>query len=158
MTDKASIIKRKVMLKIAQDDKTRELINNNNIEYPEDLIGQNIFPYLKIDDTIQESKICIGIAVNFPSINKSNKLFKDTKVTILVVCDNGILNMENGYCRTDLIIERVLELMNWNDWLGFDMEVSYDKETPLDNKFYTREIQFTSLSHNSTINGNRINK
>ena len=52
MTDKASIVKRKIMLKIAQDDKIRELINNNDIEYPEDLIGQNIFPYLKIDNTI----------------------------------------------------------------------------------------------------------
>lgn len=158
MTDKASIVKRKIMLKIAQDDKIRELINNNDIEYPEDLIGQNIFPYLKIDNTIQEAKICIGIAVNFPSVNRSNRLFKDTNITILVICENGILNMDSGYCRTDLIIERILELINWNDWLGFDMELSYDKENPFDAKFYTREVQFTSLSHNNTVNGNRINK
>lgn len=158
MIDKASIAKRKIMLKIAQDTTIFNLLDNTTVEYNEDLIGRSIFPYLKIDGTMQESKICIGVAVNFPSVNKNNKLFKNTTVTFLIMCDNGILNMKNGYCRTDLVTERILELVNWNDWLGFDMELVYDNEAPFNQSLYTREIQFKSLAHNNTKNGNRINK
>ena len=158
MIEKASITKRKIMLKIAQDDEIIKLLNNPKVEYNEDLIGTTIFPYLKIDGTMQESKVCIGVAVNFPSVNKKNKLFKNTTVTILVMCDNGVLNMSNGSCRTDLLIERVCEIINWNDWLGFDMELVYDDEAPFNENLYTREVQFKSLAHNNTLNGNRINR
>lgn len=158
MIDKPSTIKQKIMLKLAQDKNMRNYIGDVQIEYPEDLIGKSIFPYLKVDGTVQESKVCIGISANFPNINEKNNRFKNATITILILCENGFLNTNNGYCRTDLISERICELLNWNDIFGFRLNLISDKESPLDERFYTRELVFKTVTNNNTLNGSIINK
>ena len=77
MIDKTSVTKRKILQMFAKDDTIFNLINNKSetIEYPEDLIGINLFPYLKVDYTLEESGTFIGVKIEYPNINQSNYLF-----------------------------------------------------------------------------------
>lgn len=158
MIEKASTTKRKIIQKIVQDKKIQELIENKDIEYPEDLIYSNIFPYLKIDDTILESKISLGIEVDFPKRIGKNNSFKEVQISFLGICKNDFLKMNNGYSRLDLLMERICELLNWNSWLGFKFDLVSEYGKPYNDKFYSRELIFNTVGNNNMINGNRINK
>lgn len=149
--DKTSVTKRKILKKFAQDEIIYDLINNKSsaIEYPEDLIGVNLFPYLKIDGTLEESGTYIGIAIEYPNINKTNYTYKDTRITVLVVCDNKSLTTNKGYIRTDLIAERITDIMNYNRWLGYEIRLVSDTEQPLNDKYYYRQLIFKSEANNS---------
>lgn len=158
MIDKISTAKRQIIQKIVNDEKIKEIINNNDIEYSEDLIGQNVFPYLKIDDTVQEAKICLGVGIDFLQRIKTNIACKEVQITFLIVCQNRYLTMDSGYSRTDILSERLTEIFNWNDYFGFDFDLVSDIEKPFNNQVYTRELVFRTVGNNSMVNGNRINK
>ena len=149
--DRASVTKRKILQKFAQDETIFNLINNksDNIEYPEDLIGVNLFPYLKIDYTVEEAGTFIGVKVEYPNINVSNYTYKDTHITVLIVCDNKSLKTDSGYIRTDLVAERITELLNYNRWLGYEVRLVSDMEDPLNDKYYYRKIVFKSEANNT---------
>lgn len=158
MNGTTSSLKRKIMLKLANNSKIFDLIDNDSVskESPDDLIYKNIFPYLKVDYTIQEAVTCIGVKIDYPNID-SNEIYKDAQLTFLVVSANRCLKVDGGYTRTDLIGEEILNAFNWDDSLGFTLKLSSDKEDPLDETFYYRKLVFNTVSPNSMKNGDKIN-
>lgn len=163
MQDKPSKIKKEIMLKLCEDRRIFELLNNGEvkIEYKDDLIGKSIFPYLKIDYTQEQSGTYICLGINFPSISE-NQILKISEITFLVVSNNNnnLVNKGNdtGFVRTDLIVEQILTLFNWNDLFGFDLKLNSDIEGTLNENFYYREAIFKSLTTNSMVNGTRVNQ
>lgn len=158
MKDKASKAKKDLMLYLAADRTIFDAINNPNIPFVnyDDLIGENIFPYLKIDYTVQQAGTFIGVKIDYPSVNM-NEIYKNVLITFLVVSSNGQLRTPQGDCRTDLIAERICELLDWSTAMGFRIELVSDKEDPLNGEFYYREIIFRSVSTNGIENGVKIN-
>lgn len=160
MESKASEIKRKVMLAMCNSEKIVSLIDNKDIEYPDDLIDTNIFPYLKIDYTVQDAGTYIGVAVDFPTINR-NEIYKDMRLTILIVVSNGKMRMDggenSGMCRTDLIAEELMNALDWNTFLGFKLRLYADREDVFNESFYCRKLVFTSVSDNGIKNGVKVN-
>lgn len=160
MESRASEIKRKVMLAMCNNDKIVSLIDNANVEYADDLIDTNIFPYLKIDYTVQDAGAYIGVAVDFPTINK-NEIYKNMKLTILIVVSNGKMRVDgggySGMCRTDLIAEELMNTLDWNTFLGFKLRLYADKEDIFNESFYCRKLVFTSVSDNGIQNGVKVN-
>lgn len=149
--DKTSVTKHKLLQMFAKDDTIFNLINNksNMIEYPEDLIGINLFPYLKVDYTVEESGTFIGVKIEYPNVNQSNYTYKDTRITILIVCDNKSLATNSGYIRTDLVAERIVELLNYNRYFGYELRLVSDSEDPLNEKYYYRKLIFKSEANNT---------
>ena len=127
-----------------------------NADNPDDLIYTNIFPYLKVDYTVQEAATYIGIKLEYPDIN-DNEIYKDAILTFLIVSANGHLKVPGGYSRTDLIAEELLSLFNWSDELGFKIKLYAEKEDPVNENFYYRRLIFESVSPNSVENGVKIN-
>lgn len=158
MITKASDTKRKILAKLVKDEKIREYIGNDDIEYPEDLIGKSFFPYLKADDTIQESRLCVGVEVEFYKRASLNAAYKDVEITFLCVCENNFLHTKTGYSRVDLLTERISELINWNSWLGFKFELVSDTAKPYNNKLYFRELVFSTVGNDNMVDGKRINR
>lgn len=160
MESRASEIKRRVMLAICGNERIVSLIGDDGIEYPDDLIDTHIFPYLKIDYTAQNAGTYIGVAVDFPTINR-NEIYKNMKITILVVVSNGSMRVEDseykGKCRTDLITEELINIFDWNDFLGFKLKMYSDKEDVFNESFYCRKLVFTSVSDNGIRNGVKVN-
>ncbi len=151
-------LKRKIMMKLAKDPKIFELIDNKTIDpdCPDDLIYTNIFPYKRIDYTVQEvgSYICIGL--DYPKINP-NEIYKDVSLSFLVICNTHAMKVNGGYSRTDAIAERIIELFDWSTDLGFRIELNYEDEDAVDENFYFRRLVFTSFSPNGMKDGKKIN-
>lgn len=159
MTNPPSTTKMNIMLLLAGDQQIFDLINNPDIsyEYYDELIGENIFPYLKVDHTVQQSGTFIGIKIDFPNRNK-NIIYKNTSITFLIISSNNQVLTPQGFCRTDLIAERINSLFDWSSILGYRMELSYEKENPLNEDFYYREMKFVSVSPNGIVNGVKVNE
>lgn len=132
------------------------LIDDKKIEYPDDLLGTHIFPVLKLDYTEQEMGSYICIAVDYPSICK-NIVNKNYILTVLLISHNGHSITSTGDCRTDLLSEEVIKLLNWKDDIGFRLELISDKEYVLDKSHHARELIFDSIVSNSMINGVKQN-
>lgn len=158
MNGKTSTLKRKILLRLAENERIFELIDNKKInkKNPDDLININIFPFLKIDYTVQEAGTYIGIKIDYPELN-SNIIFKNTRLTVLIVSANRHLRAASGDLRTDLISEEILNSINWNDCFGFEVRLVSDREDPLNEDFYYRKLVFESVSPNSMKNGVKIN-
>lgn len=150
-------LKRKFMMMIAEDEVTFKTIDNKLAEYPDDLFGtnncsQSIFPHLKVDFTEQEAGTYVCIKIDYPSICK-NELYKNYVLTIMIISNNAHLKTITGSSRTDIIAESLIKLFNWNNTIGFVLELESDIEDPLSNKHYFRKLRFKSISPNSVYNG-----
>ena len=158
MNGNTSSLKRKIMMMLANNTDIFELFDNNTIDKdtPDDLIYVNIFPYLRVDYTVQEAGTYIGVKLEYPNID-TNEIYKDTQLTFLTVSANRHLKTDGGYARTDLISEKILEIFNWNSFLGFKIKLVSDTEDPVDENFYYRKLIFKSVSPNSMRNGDKIN-
>lgn len=151
-------LKRKIMMKLAKDPKIFELIDNKNVDpdCPDDLIYQNIFPYKRVDYTVQEvgSYICVGL--DYPKINH-NEIYKNVSLSFYIICNSNAMKVNGGYSRTDAIAERIIELFDWTSDLGFRIELNYEDEDALDENFYFRRLVFSSFSPNGMKDGKKIN-
>lgn len=158
MATTTSSFKREIMMKLANDPRIFELINNPNIDpdNPDDLIYVNIFPYLKVNYTIQEVGTFIGVKLDYPVIN-SNEIWKDAEMTISIICANGAMKADGGLSRTDLISERIIELLQWNGDYGCRIELISEKENPVDENFYYRKLVFGFFAPNGMKNGVKVN-
>lgn len=145
--------KKRFMMMMAEDEEIFKLLDNPDAEYPDDLIGVNIFPQIKIDFTEQETRSYIGVKLDYPSICK-NELYKNYVLTVMIISNNRHLkDPKTGNSRVDMIAERVTDLLNWNHEYGFRIELVSDIEDPLNEKFYYRRLVFKSLVSNSLENG-----
>lgn len=145
--------KKRFMMMMANDEEIFKLLDNPDAEYPDDLIGVNIFPQIKVDFTEQETRSYIGVKLDYPSICK-NELYKNYVLTVMVISNNRHLkDPKTGYSRVDMIAERVTNLLNWNNEVGFTIELVSDIEDPLNEKFYYRRLVFKSLISNSLEDG-----
>ena len=158
MNGSASELKRKIMLKLANDPTIFKLIDNKDIDEDEsdDLIYNNIFPYIRVNYTVQEVGSYICIKLDYPDIN-GNEIYKDAELTFFVICNFDCMKCNGGYSRSDLIAERIIELFDWSDELGFRLKFLSEKEAPIDENFYYKRIIFTSVSPNGMKNGKKIN-
>ena len=158
MATTTSSFKREIMMKLANDKRIFELINNPHIDLdnPDDLIYVNIFPYLKVDYTIQEVGTFIGVKLDYPYIN-NNEIWKDAELTISIICANEAMKADGGLSRTDLISERIIELLQWNGDYGCRIELISEKENPVDNNYYYRKMVFGFFAPNGMKNGVKVN-
>lgn len=148
--------KRKLMMMLAEDETIFTLLDNKTAEYPDDLINVNIFPQIKIDFPSQEVATYIGLKIDYPSVC-NNELYKNFHLTIMIISNNAHLKTKTGDSRTDLLGEAIIKVLNWNNDLGFRIEVVSDVEDPLDTNFYYRKLVFKSITSNSMINGMKQN-
>ena len=143
-------IKRKIMLKRAEDKEIFDLINNTGVSYDcyDDLIYRNIFPFLKVDFTETQAGNYIGVGIDYPVV-RARETFKRSRITFLIICNTATLRIGNSsYTRTDSVAERIIELFQNSNELGYDMELYSDIEDIHSSKFYYRELVFQSKSNN----------
>lgn len=144
--------KKRFMMMLAEDAEIFKLLENKDAEYPDDLIGTSIFPQIRIDSTTLEAKTYIGVKLDYPSICK-NELYKNYVLTVMIISINDHLKTKTGDSRVDLLAEEITDILNWNDEIGFRIELVSDVEDPLNEKFYYRRLVFKSIVSNSLENG-----
>lgn len=140
------------MLKLAEDKIIFDLLDGQPEQDPDDLINTIIFPQIKITFTDQQTKTYLGLKIDYPSVCV-NELYKNYILTIMIISNINHLKAPNGESRPDLIAEEIVDLLNWNNQVGFNIELISDKENPLNEKYYYRELKFKSITSNSLENG-----
>lgn len=150
--------KKKIMTMLVSNEKIFKLIDNKDIsfEYCDDLINKNVFPHIKVNFTSQETETYIGIKIDYPSIC-NNEIYKNYRLTVMILSNNSHLKTHTGESRTDLLGEEIIKVFNWREDLGFRVELISDTEDPFDTNFYYRRLIFKSIASNSMNGGIKNN-
>jgi hypothetical protein len=125
---------------------------NFDPEAPQDCMYEVLFPYIKIDYTVDQVGTYIGLKIDSPSICK-NELYKNFILTITVICNNSAMRTDYGGTRTDAICGELVKMLNWNNTIGFTLELTSDVEDVLNKDYYYRTVRFKSIASNSIKNG-----
>lgn len=143
-------LKNSLIKYLYHDDKIVKLIDDNKIKISDDLLGTHIFPFFKVNYTLEETGTYICIKID--ELNDSyNKSYKPYKFSIMIISHMDHL-LCKGNSRVDLIGERVKELFNWNDNFGFQLELNISTEGILNERYYYRTLEFQSITYNNLQN------
>jgi hypothetical protein len=131
------------------------LIDNDKISQPDQMSDNNLFSYMKIPDTTLEVENYICFDVNARS-SSYNDLYKNITINMAVVCHNHNIKAGMGN-RHDLLGGVVIDILNFSNLLGLQLELVSDTETIWEKEYNVRLLQFKNLTLNSVRNGVRIN-
>jgi len=140
-------MKKKIMNALVENENIVAALDVPEIEDPYDLIYTHIYPFLYMPDIQEKAKVYITMKLETTKIF-SNDRFKNAILTLCVVSHRDKMKTEWNSTRTDLIAGLLIDEFNWKDLLGFEMELSSDIESPLDNTYYVRQVVFESTVKN----------
>lgn len=98
-----------------------ELINKDEIEEPEDLIGKNIFNFIRYPNAPEEEITFIAFEVDVPEVySDRNYLFKQLTITFYIVSHERLMPTDDvsGGVRNDLIAAYIDKLFNGYEGIG----------------------------------------
>lgn len=127
-------------------------INPDYIGSEDDLIYNNIFPYLRIPETQTEVECYITMSVDMPRVSTKNYFFKDMVITLNVICHEQMMRMPARYSatRADYIASLLNKIFNGNKNYGtVALEYVSDVESILLNKYFVRSLRFRCNELNS---------
>lgn len=110
--------KQQIMSLVINKKEIIDLIDNKDIENTEDLIGENVFYYLRVPEAPEEEKTYICIEVDIPDAqSSSNDLFRELVVTIYIITHERLMPTPEG-TRVDLISAELDELLTKQNVIG----------------------------------------
>lgn len=116
--------KQQIMSLIINNEKIVELIDNPDVtlENSEELIGKNVFNFIRLPEAPEEERTYICIEVDIPDIRNAyyNKMFKELIVTIYIITAERLMPTKYGGTRTDLISAELDTMLNDFQGIGFN--------------------------------------
>lgn len=156
--DEITVYKNRIIKDILHNENealSREIVEAIDPEYigeEDSLIYENIFPYLRIPDTVDEVKAFITMSVDMPRVSTKNYFFKDMIITINVMVHQDYMKMPARYSatRADYIGALINKVFNQNPNYGNrPLEYVSDVESIVLNKFFVRSMRFRCNELNS---------
>lgn len=148
------IIRKKRLIEqiLYSDEDIVEILDNPNIdlECPEELVYENIFPCLRIPGTQDVSKNFITFSVDDIERMPSNSVMKSQIVQFVVFVHKDHIKTKYGMARHDLLGYLIREIFNLSNKLGPQMELISNKEYVTDTDYHTRTLRFELIDDNST--------
>ena len=95
-----------------------DLINQEGIESPQDLIHNNIYEFIRIPEAPEEQKTYICIEVDVPEVYSVNFLFKKLVIYIHVISHQGLMIPHLGGARTYLLAAEIDTMLNGYRGIG----------------------------------------
>ena len=130
-----------------------------NRDEPDSLIYRNIWPYLRIPDTITVSDCHILIAVDITAPSRYNPTYAKYLTTIWCLCHQERMRVGTRTgTRIDLLSEEVKKMFDGEMKFGFgEYQLLSNREIILNEKFQYRELKFecNDLRHKVTPEGKR---
>jgi hypothetical protein len=107
-----------------------------------DLQYEQVFPYLRVDDIVNETKTYFCFEVDVPSVSIKNDLIENVLITIQVIVHNSNMRTTTGTL-ADRITNRVNTLLNGADGFGVtDVKLKGSRHFIPIVKFYGRETTY----------------
>jgi hypothetical protein len=108
-----------------------------------DLQYEQIFPFLRVDDIVDETRTLFCFEVDVPSVSLKNDLIENVLITIQVIVHNSKMRTSTGTL-ADKIVARINELLNGAGGFGItDVKLKGVRHFIPVVKFYGREVAYT---------------
>lgn len=110
--------KQEIMKNLCESTEVIELLSvdpNNTIEYGEDLICKQIFPYGYVPNIQNKENVFICIDVEVPRTNGST--FKDVAMHLYIFAHHNLMKTPHG-TRIDVLADKIDRLLNMKRGLG----------------------------------------
>lgn len=150
MTSEAIIrYKQQIISLFIHNEALVELINNTEVSTPEELIGQNIFGYIRVPQVPEEAKTYIALKIDVPEVYLSNSLFKKIIITVYAITHEDLMHTELGGSRIDLMGEEIERILNKYKGMGkSDLELISNIEDNVGTKHRCRILRFVAQDVN----------
>ena len=139
---------------LIQDSEIVKWINNEEIEVPEDLIGKNMFNFIRYPYAPEEEITYICFEVDVPNVyNDYNHLFKKLVITFYVVSHERLMPTDDpmGGVRNDLIAARIDKIFNGYKGIGkVPLELISNTSSSLSAKHRCRILTFAAEDLNAS--------
>ena len=148
------IVRKKRLIEqvLYSDEDIVEILDNPSIdpESPEDLVYDNIYPFLRIPGTQDISKNFITFTVDDVERIPSNKVMKSQTVQFVIFVHKDNVQTKYGTARHDLLGYLIRDIFNLSNKLGPQMELMSNREGVTDTDYHTRTLRFELIDDNST--------
>lgn len=134
------------------DEDIVEILANPAIDpsVPEDIIGKNVFSFLRVPGVQDVSKNFITFTIDDVSRMPNNKVMKSQYVQFVIFVHKTMVETKYGIDRHDLLGYIIRDIFNLSNKLGPQMELMSSIEGITDTDFYTRTLRFELVDDNST--------
>lgn len=129
-----------------------EVLDNPNIdpESPEDLVYENIYPFIRIPGTQDVSKNFITFTIDDTERIPSNNVMKTQTIQFVIFVHKDNIKTKYGMARHDLLGYLIRDIFNLSNKLGPHMELISNREGVTDADYHTRTLKFELIDDNST--------
>ena len=144
--------KRLVEKVLYSDEDIFEILDNPNLDptSPEDLVYENIFPFLRIPGTQDVSKNFITFTVDDLERAPSNSVMKTQIIQFVIFVHKDHIETKYGMARHDLLGYLIRDIFHLSNKLGPQMELISNREGVTDADYHTRTLRFELIDDNST--------
>ena len=128
-----------------------EVLDNPNIDptFPEDIMYNNIYPFIRIPDTQDKSKSYITFMLDDMEIPQNNRAMKSQILKVVIFVHKDLIKTKFGADRHDLLAYLVKDVFHLSNALGMQLNLVYDREGVTDTDYCTRTLQFEMTTPNS---------
>ena len=148
------IIRKKRLIEqiLYTDEDIVEVLDNPQIDIscPEDLVYQNIYPFVRIPGTQDEARNYICYTVDDMERSPSNPVMKSQYIQFVIFVPNDSIKTKYGMSRHDLLGYLIRDIFHLSNKLGPQMELVSNREGVTDNDYLTRTLRFELIDDNST--------
>lgn len=111
--------KQKLMSKIVNNKAIIGLVDKEYINSADELIGKNLFNYIRIPNTEEEEKTYICLEVDIPEVySDENYMFGKLEIIVYIITHQNLMDTNQGALRTDLISAYIDEMFNLKKIVG----------------------------------------
>ena len=128
-----------------------EVLDNPKLdpECPEEYMYNNIYPFIRIPGTQDESKSYITFMLDDMGKSQFNKSMKTQYLKIVIFVHKDLIETKFGAERHDLLGYLVRDIFHLSNSLGMQLTLLSDKEGVTDTDYCTRTLQFEMTTPNS---------
>ncbi len=148
LEDDIGLAKRIIETVLYNDPDIVELIDNPKIdpECPEDLVYENLFPFIKIPGTQDESKNFICYEVDDMGDIARNDRMKQQIIQFVVFVHKDLIKTKYGVPRHDMFGMVIRDLFNRSHLFGHELKLVQSKGGVTDTDYYTRTLKFQLIT------------
>lgn len=119
------------------------LLNDDEIEDPDEFLDYHIKPFYQIYDTQHNVQNFICFETSFRESMRYNEIIKYQQITFYVLCEHkNNIEKRTGLPRTDLIAARISDAFNWTNKFGTQCHIISDIPSVVDNYYNCRTLIF----------------
>jgi len=153
--DDISLTKRIIEMVLYNDPDIIELLDNPHLnpDTPEEYVYVNLFPFLRVPNTIDTSKVFICYEVDDMSDIARNDRMKQQIIQFVIFVHKDLMKTKYGVVRSDLISYIIRDLFNRSNLFGHELKLIQSKSSITDTDYYTRTLKFQLIIPEQTQDG-----